>query len=386
MAIPKHNESNEVEWTDLKASRSEGALPPRGWVRLFPQFDLEAERAKTLAPDPISREARFEFDRKLARDISLFSLLSRQMYFSGDFIDYLVSARVTGWSEPVLVPHFSPNKVNGRHFYRVRIDGELGTVHKSTRTKACRVTKEKVDRYPNVLKRQIFEPVTIDGANWSGHDLCWSSQWFAGLDVWRALFIRVEALHRVQPPGDLYLNPVNVVDLATPGREPVFKEPEVEVPELPSRRGIAEVWAELALSDFTVPPKRESTQKLLEELEAVGLDRVPEVVDLMGRANGATLFESGLIFATVGDREQSLPAMKAEDYGYDIPIEWSKFAYGHCREISWCCNRDGKVRGFGQDGITYGPNVSVAEWFRDQIADLRWARDQGARYATLLGL
>ena len=46
----------------------------------------------------------------------------------------------------------------------------------------------------------------------------------------------------------------------------------------------------------------------------------------------------------------------------------------------------GKVRGFGQDGITYGPNVSVAEWFSDQVADLRWARKQEGAYPTILGL
>ena len=237
-----------------------------------------------------------------------------------------------------------------------------------------------------MLEREIFEPVTMDGANWTGHDLCLSAQWLAGFKVWRALFIRAEALHRIPPPADLYLNPVNVVNLATPTRIPAFAAPPVEVPELPPRRSIAEVWAELTAADLTVPPKRESVQKILAELEAVGLDGVPEVVDLIKRANGAILFEHGLIFATVGDPEQSLPAMKAEDYGYEIPDGWSKFAYAHRRAIAWCCNREGKVRGFGEEGITYGPNVSVAEWFSDQVADLRWARKQGDKYLTTLGL
>ena len=34
----------------------------------------------------------------------------------------------------------------------------------------------------------------------------------------------------------------------------------------------------------------------------------------MKLANGATLFDMGLIFATVGDAERSFPALKAEEY------------------------------------------------------------------------
>ena len=381
----KKDQPNELEWSFRDAVRSE-APPGDGWVRLFADHLLEAEEACGLGLDPLTGEKSFEIDRKLSRDISLFRVLGSQIYVSDAFLDYLIRARVTGLSGCILVPHFAPNKVNGRPFYRILIEGELGTIHKSTRTKPRHVEEEDVERFPDLFKREIFEPVTIDGANWSGHDLCWSSQSFAGLHVWRALFIRVEVLQRIQPPTDLYLNPVNVVNLASPKRMPVFVAPEFDVPEVPPRRSIAEVWAELIPSDFTEPPKRESVKKLLAELAAVGLDGVAEVVDLMQRANGATLFEMGLIFATVGDRERSLPALKAEEYGFEIPAEWSKFAYGHCREISWCCNREGKVRGFGQEGITYGPNVSVAEWFSDQVVDLRWARKQGGKYGPILGL
>ena len=385
MVTRKKNHPTENNWTLTKACRIEVA-PRHGWVRLFADQVLGAEEANRLGRDAATGDKLFEIDRKLARDIPLFIQLGTQMYFSDAFLDHLIRARVTGLSECVLVPHFTPNKVNGRPFYRVRIEGELGTIHKSTRTKPRRVDKEDPERFPDLLKREISEPVSIDGANWSGHDLCWSSQSFPGLHLWRALFIRVDALQRIGAPTDLYLNPVNIVNLASPKRMPAFVAPEVEVPELPARRSVAEVWRELIPSDFTEPPKRESVKKLLAELQAVGLGGVPEVVDLMKRANGATLFEMGLIFATVGDRERSFPALKAEEYGFEIPAEWSKFAYGHCREISWCCNREGKVRGFGQEGITYGPNVSVAEWFSDQVADLRWASKQGGKYATILGL
>ena len=232
----------EAAWSELNARRSE-EIPRSGWVRLFAESIPGAEEARNLGLSAITGEKSFEFDRKLGRDISLFRVLGTQMYFSDAFLDYLIRAGVTGLSDAVLVPHYTPNSVHRRPFYRVKIEGQLGTIHKSTRTKPHRASEKDVARFPDIFEHEIFEPVTIDGATWSGHDLCRSSQSFPGLYVWRALFIRVEVLHRVPPPPDLYLNPVSVVNLASPKHIPAFLAPEVKVPEPPPRRSIAEVWA-----------------------------------------------------------------------------------------------------------------------------------------------
>lgn len=378
------------------------------WVRIVPtqfsEFDvLERELPEDDDPRGPPPPCRLKVDRKV--------LAPRDFFQDG--ANLLVSERVLRalsrlsagrWSARP-APHPSPNPVRGHVTYELELTAGVGAPSPSS-FKGRRKKKP-----PYGVAGAPSAPVTLDGSSWTGDPLC-LTDWVhvdSGFP-WRAIVGRGDFIKALLEESEsvegLVLQPVSVEGLG-PGRHSSDERSEWEKAAAPWSRPTR--WKGSVIDRIRdtadkyehmlpMPPPEPALRNLVSELERRSGGHVtPELLQLLSKWNGASLFAGMLTFFSIGERtaNNAVPERSHSVAADDIITangrvgddDWrltrapgtllfaARYASMHA---IWGLTAEGRVRLLPQTGEVLGPNIPFEAWLEDQVADLEWAWDNPA--------
>lgn len=387
----------EIDWGDPKDLMEQD---PSGWLRIVPVGLADVQRVKRRR---IEREDDGTVDLEQVLDVKTFFRgdawdAGPRFLVSWELLDTLRANGVTGWTAEV-AKHATPNAVNGRWPFWLRVDGYTGEVDPSV---SFRPEEHPRGRDYGHHGTPIA-PLSFVGEPDRTRDIN-ASPWFATSALpFRVLVVRARILQdfvrRIGRAPELGWEPIT---LETAGSAGIADNlPDIpETPEPPRARGRDEIAEHLiataATFDHHLPEALPATDRdaAFSRVES-RFGPIPErVKSLLSRWDGPSLFAGalGLFSLTPRSNGNALPEshqhvgvpddllsanerVNPDDWLLKKPPGAVVFGWRAADpEAIWAVEPDGRILLLTQAGEVLGPNVGVDEWLDDQLRDLEWAR------------